>query len=118
MIRKDVVTVPIHDGAHFLVYHKNLPIGFGPTVLLCVNSIEILKFDCFGSKKGHFHFMNGERIFFTDHTVEKQIDTSICELKLYCLKTEIPLTNQLDTVYNVLHAYENKFYKHLRDTID
>jgi hypothetical protein len=58
-----------------LVFHKNLPIEFGPAVSLYVKNIEFLKFDCFGNG-GHYYIMNGknnDRIWFDEKTVEDQI---------------------------------------------
>jgi len=127
-IRKDVINIPIQNNAYFLVYHKIVNIGFGPTLILCINNKEIIKFDYFGKEKGHFHIMNGERIFLTETTVELQIDKSIKELtdnidfyiksiKNFKLDKNIFISKCKD-VHILLNEYENKFYKNLRNNID
>jgi len=120
-VRKDIVKIPIQANAYFFVYHKNLDIGYGPTLLLVINDKEILKFDCFGNKLGHYHFMNGKRIFFKESTVDEQIDKSIQEIvknidKYNFNKTKLLL--KLIEVKTLLIEYENKFYKHLRNNIN
>lgn len=76
-IRKDVLKIDIQENAYFLVYHKNIDIGFGPTVGLYLYNIEYLKFDCFGQDHGHYHVFNKKtdvRIYFTEKTVLEQIN--------------------------------------------
>ena len=124
-IRKDVVKLPLQENAYFLVYHKHLDIGFGPTVLLCVFGKEILKFDCFGKDKGHYHNLNGDRIFFEESTVEEQITKSMqivtenadkwipnkqkFSLDTHALLSTIPL------IVQQMLQYEVQFYKSMRD---
>ena len=92
-IRKDVVKMDIQENAYFLVYHKDLDIGFGSTVGLYLYNTEYLKFDCFGEDKGHYHLFNKKtdvRIYFTEKTVLEQIN-----------KAKHELTNNIQTY---LHA--------------
>ena len=71
-IRKDVLKIDIQENAYFLVYHKNIDIGFGPTVGLYLYNIEYLKFDCFGQDYQGLQPLN-IRLF-------------ICCLVFYCFK--------------------------------
>jgi len=129
ILRKDIINIPIQENAYFLLYHKNLPIGLGPTVLLIIHNIEFLKFDCFGNKKGHYHFMNRKRIFFIETTVKLQIQKTINELKdnldTYLQMCPSKIINnfiidkpiylsKLIQVNLLLNEYEDKFYKNLR----
>jgi len=86
----DVVIYPIQDHAYLAVYRKDLPIGKGPGVSLYVHDKEILKFDCFGEGRGHYHtHMNQpslvpegeERLYFSERTVEDQAERSIFEIQ-------------------------------------
>ena len=128
-IRKDVVKLDIQNNAYFLIYHKNIDIGFGPTVALYIYDKEFLKFDCFGSLEGHYHILNKqERIYFKEQTVAQQIAKAIYELQnvspylACCTNIEIKsfqfdiaiLTAKLVTVEQLLIDYENKYYAHLR----
>ena len=87
----DVVIYPIQDHAYLAVYWKDLPIGKGPCVSLYVHDKEILKFDCFGEDRGHYHtnliqpipIVNDPegRIYFMERTVKEQIERSIFEIE-------------------------------------
>ena len=128
-IRKDVVNLNIQQNAYFLVYHKNIDIGFGPTVALYIYEKEFLKFDCFGPKKGHYHIFNKqERIYFKEQTVTEQIAKAIYELQnvspylASCNNSNIKnfelnmfeVKRTLVTVEQILIDYENKYYASLR----
>ena len=89
-IRKDVLRYDIHPQAHFDVFWKVLPIGRGPAVSLVVHGEEVLKFDCFGEGRGHYH-VNGrqwsrrmpgvvQRLYLPEKTVEAQIERTLFEL--------------------------------------
>ena len=87
-LRKDVTNIKIQDDVYFQVYWKELPIGKGPAVILYIYNKEILKFDCFGKEKGHYHIdfykLNGakeNRIFFLEHSALEQIDRTVFELR-------------------------------------
>ena len=86
-IRKDIVDIIIQDGVFLEVYWKILEIGKGPAVTLVVYDYEILRFDCFGKEKGHYHIMlreyenkSEQRIYFPEKTVEEQIDRTVFEI--------------------------------------
>lgn len=128
-IRKNVVKLHIQENAYFLVYHKNIDIGFGPTVALYIYENEFLKFDCFGPNDGHYHILNKqERIYFKKTTVTEQIEKAIHELQnvspylLSCANSNIKnfqlnifeIKNNLETVKQLLYTYENTYYAHLR----
>ena len=86
----DVVIYPVQDHAYLAVYWKDLPIGKGPCVSLYVYNKEILKFDCFGQARGHYHTnMNQpslvpkgeERLYFSERAIEDQVGRSIFEIQ-------------------------------------
>ncbi len=86
-LRKDVTNLKIQDDVYFQVYWKELAIGKGPAVILYIYNKEVLKFDCFGKEKGHYHVdfykQNGtkeNRIFFTENRASKQIERTVFEL--------------------------------------
>ncbi|MDN3205052.1 hypothetical protein [Algoriphagus sediminis] len=85
---EDEETIKIQEELSFQVYWKILSIGKGPAVILKAFDEEILKFDCFGEKKGHFHNAPhyNFRIYFTESTIEEQIERTIRELKVNGLK--------------------------------
>jgi hypothetical protein len=53
--RKQPIKIAIQEGAHLLVFRKDLNIGSGPAISVYVHESEVLKFDCYGPGKGHFH---------------------------------------------------------------
>ena len=86
----DVVIYPVQDHAYLAVYWKDLPIGKGPCVSLYVQDKEILKFDCFGEDRGHYHTninqpslvpKGEERLYFSERTIEDQVTRSIFEIE-------------------------------------
>jgi len=86
-LRKDVTNLKIQDDVYFQVYWKELAIGNGPAVILYIYNKEILKFDCFGKEKGHYHVdfykLNGskeDRIFFIENRASEQIERTVFEL--------------------------------------
>jgi hypothetical protein len=80
---EDEVIFKIQDDVFFQVYWKSLHVGTGPAVILKAFGQEILKFDCFGKEKGHYHIApNYEfRIYFVEETVSEQIKRTIKELE-------------------------------------
>ncbi|WP_157963252.1 hypothetical protein [Algoriphagus litoralis] len=86
--RMDLKEIVICDNLSFLVYWKILAIGKGPAVILKAYNKEILKFDCFGEKDGHYHVAPnyGSRIYFLEKTVMEQVDRTVAELKINGLK--------------------------------
>jgi len=89
-VRKDVLRYEIQPGAHLDVFWKVLKIGRGPAVSLYVHGEEVLKIDCFGEGKGHYHVNERQwkrklprvvqRIYLPEPTVEAQIDRAVFEL--------------------------------------
>jgi hypothetical protein len=88
LIRKDLQIIPIEENLKLLVYWKVLEIGKGPAVILQAFDKEILKFDCFGKSKGHFHIAPHYdfRIFFFEESVPEQISRTLSELRLNGLR--------------------------------
>ena len=131
MSRNDIYKVTIQDNLYFLVFHKNLPIGFGSALSLYINNFEFLKFDCFGENKGHYHIYNNkknETIYFTEKTPEEQINKTfelINNINLFLNKSNIiniqnfkidmdTFLNNLDHIKNKMLEYECNFYSFLR----
>lgn len=82
--RNDVVKFPIQEEVFFLVYWKVLKIGKGPAVTLNIFGNEVLKFDCFGKGKGHFHIdpFRKLRIYFVENSAKDQVKRVKTELLL------------------------------------
>src|SRR5262245_14455686 len=57
--RSDVEWIQVQPDVTLKVYWKILPIGKGPAVSLYVFEFQILRFDCFGARDGHFHLLLG-----------------------------------------------------------
>jgi hypothetical protein len=131
MSRNDIYKVTVQDNLYFLVFHKNLPVGFGSAVSLYINNFEFLKFDCFGENKGHYHIYDNklnETIYFTEKTPQEQINRT-CELisninlfliksnKNYIKNFKIDMNiflNKIDLIKNKLLEFELNFYSLLR----
>jgi hypothetical protein len=130
-IRKDIYKVEIQDNLYFLVYHKSLDTGFGPSVSIYINSYEFLKFDCFGENKGHYHIYNNttnEETYFTEKTCEEQINKTyelIKNIDVFLDKSNRidiqnfkinmnKFLNKIDDIRNKMLEYEYKFYSLLR----
>jgi hypothetical protein len=131
MSRNDIYKVTVQDNLYFLVFHKNLPVGFGSAVSLYINDFEFLKFDCFGENKGHYHIYDNklnETIYFTEKTPQEQINRT-CELisninlfliksnKNYIKNFKIDMNiflNKIDLIKNKLLEFELNFYSLLR----
>ena len=89
-VRKDVLRYEIQPNAHVDVFWKVLPIGRGPAVSLFVHGEEVLKFDCFGAGRGHYHVNERQwsrrvrgvvqRLYLPEPTVEAQIERALFEL--------------------------------------
>jgi hypothetical protein len=84
---RDVVRYPIQDKVFLAVYWKVLEHGRGPACALFVHGREVLRFDCFGEHKGHYHIgLRGDdeasafRLFLPEKTAEEQIDRTLFEL--------------------------------------
>lgn len=89
-VRKDVVDIDVQPNVRLVVFWKDLTIGKGPAVSLVIHEQEVMKFDCFGPEKGHFHVefhcpstTRENRIYFFENTTNRQIERSIFEIKKY-----------------------------------
>ncbi len=93
--RQDLVRYEIEPHCYLEVYWVKQAADEeeeGPVAILVVHGREILKLDCYGKGKGHFHFSkkyphNGlhglsGRFFFHEETVEAQIERGVFELKV------------------------------------
>lgn len=85
--RHDIVRFEIADQAYLEVYWKVFGIGRGPAIALYIDEEEILKFDCYGSGKGHYHIQSflpqaprHTLLHLPEVTVEAQIDRALFEL--------------------------------------
>lgn len=131
-LRKDVVKIDIQENAYVLVYHKFLDIGSGSSIGLYLYNKEFLKFDCFGSRKGHYHVFNkktDKRIYFTEKTAKDQIDKSARELsdnisnylamspnkkiRDFIFDKNL-LTTKIAEAKQIMVGYENKYYAAIR----
>ena len=106
--RNDLKTFEIEENLNLLVYWKSLEIGIGPAVILMAFDQEILKFDCFGKGKGHYHIAPHYdfRIYFVEETVTDQITRSITELRLNGLRY---LKNQKDPRFKSFTLDESNY---------
>jgi hypothetical protein len=87
----DVSTHPIQDHVFMEVYWVSEPVGPGPGASIYIRGDEVLRFDCFGSDLGHYHFNVrqsrfvpcGEltRIYFPTGTVQDHIDHAAVQLR-------------------------------------
>jgi hypothetical protein len=85
--RRDVAELVIDDGTELHVFWKVLPIGRGPALALLVLGEEVLKFDCFGPGRGHFHARIGvprwatsDRMELFEQSAPEQLDRAIHEM--------------------------------------
>ena len=90
-VRNDIQRYEIQPGAYLVVFWKVLKIGRGPAVSLYVHGEEVLKIDCFGEGKGHYHVnarqwrrqLPGivQRLYLPETTVEAQVERAVFELQ-------------------------------------
>ena len=88
---QDPIRREIQDLVFMEVYWVAPPVGPGPGASIYIIDDEVMRFDCFGSDIGHYHFNirqskffpNGEktRILFPEGTVEQQIDNAAVQLR-------------------------------------
>lgn len=124
--RMDLKEITICNNLSFLVYWKILEIGKGPAVILKAFDKEILKFDCFGEKDGHYHIAPNYdfRIYFLEKTVSEQIQRTVAELKINGLRylslqkePEIRNINPRLTQYNSAIDSVEKLLTHYHQTV-
>ena len=88
--RQGVVNFEIQKDASLQVYWKDVDLGRGPGAALYVRGAEILRFDCFGAGKGHYHVHPAEksplgpkgqnRLHFFERTIEEQVERAVFEI--------------------------------------
>jgi hypothetical protein len=83
----DVELIPVQPDSYLAVYFKRYGRSTGPGVSLYVRDSEILRFDCFGPDRGHYHslpclapYPGRTRIKFNEISVEAQINRSVEEI--------------------------------------
>jgi hypothetical protein len=83
----DVELISVQPDSYLAVYFKRYGTDVGPGVSLYVLENEILRFDCFGAGRGHYHslpclapFPGTERIEFDADTVETQVSRCVEEI--------------------------------------
>ncbi len=86
----DVKTHPVQDDIFMETYWVSEPVGPGPGASVYIHDDEVMRFDCFGSDVGHYHFNirqskflpAGEttRIFFPSGSVEDHIENAVVQL--------------------------------------
>ena len=86
-IRHDVEWIRVQPDVDLKVYWKILPIGKGPAVSLYAFGFQILRFDCFGVRDGHYHLLLGwpspadeERIWLPEPNATTQVERTMFEL--------------------------------------
>lgn len=87
-VRKDVTVIPVQPNVQFLVYWKVLRIGKGSAVILDAYGDEVLKYDCFGAGKGHYHVAPNyfTRIFFVEASAHAQAERACADLEANGIK--------------------------------
>lgn|GEM_PF-3125617 len=83
----DVKLIPIQPDSYLAVYYKRYDTGVGPGVSLYIHENEILRFDCFGKGRGHYHSLpclsalpGDEQIGFATETVKSQVSETVEEI--------------------------------------
>lgn len=83
-IRKDIKVIRLESEMAIVVYWKMLTHGKGPALVFKLKEQELLKFDCFGQGKGHFHICANhsfeKRIMFMEKTAKEQVEKTMFEL--------------------------------------
>ena len=87
---QDLVRYDLGDGVFLAAYWKVTSEGRGPCSSLYVGENEVLRFDCFGERKGHYHTHLYEwdvqespkwRIYFLKKLIEEQVEGAAREIK-------------------------------------
>src|SRR4029079_8036588 len=86
-VRSDVEWIPVQPDVDLKVYWKILPIGKGPAISLYAFGFQILRFDCFGARDGHYHLLLGwpsptseDRIWLPEPNATAQVERTMFEL--------------------------------------
>lgn len=88
-LRRDVVTEVIQPHLEFDIYWKDTgDVGAGPTVAVYIYEKEVLRFDCFGPDKGHYHIFTdyeeshkNDRILWRESSRTDQISRTLWDLE-------------------------------------
>lgn len=82
-----VKLIPVQPGGYLAVYYKHYGGDDGPGISLYVLENEVLRFDCFGEGRGHYHSLpcltpwpSKERLAFAAADIPAQIDQSTGEI--------------------------------------
>jgi hypothetical protein len=85
--RHDLEWIRVQPDVDLKVYWKILAIGKGPAVSLYAFQFQILRFDCFGARDGHYHLLLGwpsptteERIWLPEPNATAQVERTMFEL--------------------------------------
>jgi hypothetical protein len=86
--RQEIVCYRIQPGLYLDIFWKILPIGKEPALSIFLHEQELLRFDCFGGGKGHYHLLFCDSGFSYRHrlsgeTVSAQIDAIFLNLNDY-----------------------------------
>ncbi len=86
--RRDRVRLHVQDDVFVDVYWKDVELGKGPSISVFVLGEEMMKFDCFGKDRGHFHIAfftpgasNVSRMYMPEPTIEDQIERAVFEIR-------------------------------------
>jgi hypothetical protein len=86
-MRRDVEWIRVQPDVDLKVYWKVLPIGKGPAISVYIFEFQILRFDCFGARDGHFHLFLGwpsptseDRIWLSEPSATAQVERTMFEL--------------------------------------
>lgn len=87
---RDPVFVKVTPDIVFETYWKDVEAGRGPALIVWHRYRKILKFDCFGKGRGHYHISlsvhsartdANDRIYLPEETIEAQIERVAFELR-------------------------------------
>jgi len=87
---RDVAFVQVTPEIVFETYWKDVEAGKGPALVVWCDYRKVLKFDCFGKGRGHYHISvpvfskrteEFDRIFLPEETIEAQIERVVFELR-------------------------------------
>ena len=109
-VRHDVTRIEVDDRAHIEVFWKDMEIGKGPALSLFIENSEVLRFDCFGKDRGHFHVAlfkprttEADRLYFAEATRIGQIDRAVHEIT-----RNLPYYQQRNVIRRVREATIDK----------
>lgn len=87
---RDPVFIRVTPQVVFETYWKDVEAGKGPALIVWFDYRKVLKFDCFGKGRGHYHIALPvyskqaavfDRIFLPEETIEAQIERVVFELE-------------------------------------